>query len=504
MPGNLLSADISFPTFTPEQTNEQKLDVVTNYLYMLVEQLRYTLQNLGMGNFNGAELTELGLMISDPIHIDLESLEGNIVQLDITTAGISGHLEDVAKNVNDLSITAAGLSGRLSNAEGDITSLQATASGLRADLTDAEGNITALQATAGSLSSRITSAEGDISAIDQYARSITFSVQNGEDSSTIRMIANGITVSSQVISMNGMVTFTDLSTSGRTTINGANITTGYISADRLNLTGAISFSDLSSSVQNDINDAYTMAEDAQSIANDVDGIVGDWSYTYRGTTYIDGEMIMAGTVRASTLEGGEILLLDGNGDTAAYFTLEGASSYSGRALSIDSGAIAIQAQAGDIYLESGDGSAMQLSDTCRFTADISPNRAGSWSCGTSDRPWSDVYAENGTIQTSDENQKNSIEPLPEKYVAMLDHISPKRYKLDNGTSGRYHVGFIAQDVEEAMTLAGIDSTEFGGWIKDMDENGHDIYLLRYNEFIAILLLKIRKLEQRVSQLEGTA
>ncbi len=502
MPGNLLSADISFPTFTPEQTTEQKLDVVTNYLYMLVEQLRYTLQNLGMGNFNGAELTEMGLMISDPIHIALESLEGNIVQLDITTAGISGHLEDVAKNVNDLSITAAGLSGRLSNAEGDITSLQATASGLRADLTDAEGNITALQATAGSLSSRITSAEGDISAIDQYARSITFSVQNGEDSSTIRMIANGITVSSQVISMNGMVTFTDLSTSGRTTINGANITTGYISADRLNLTGAITFSDLSSSVQSDIENASLDAQDALDAADDVSRTVERW--TYEGTTYIDGSRIMTGTVSASTLEGGEIYLLDGSGRRAGSFTLEGASSYSGRALSIDSGAIAIQAQAGDIYLESGDGSAMQLSDTCRFTADISPNRAGSWSCGTSDRPWSDVYAENGTIQTSDENQKNSIEPLPEKYAAMLDQLTPKRYRLNDGTSGRYHVGFIAQDVEQAMEAAGVSDLEFGGWIKDMDENGHDIYLLRYNEFIAILLLKIRKLEQRVSQLEGTA
>lgn len=502
MPGNLLAVDTAFPTFTPEQTTEQKLDVVTNYLYMLVEQLRYTLQNLGMGNFNGAELTELGLMISDPIHIDLESLEGNIVQLDITTAGISGHLEDVAKNVNDLSITAAGLSGRLSNAEGDITSLQATASGLRADLTDAEGNITALQATAGSLSSRITSAEGDISAIDQYARSITFSVQNGEDSSTIRMIANGVTVSSQVISMNGVVTFTDLSTSGRTTINGANITTGYIDADRLNLTGAITFSDLSSGVQSDIENASLDAQDALDAADDVSRTVDRW--TYEGTTYIDGNRIMTGTVSASTLEGGEIYLLDDAGRRAGSFTLEGASSYSGRAIRIESGAIAIMSQAGDVYLESGDGATLQLSDDCTFASDICPSSSGRYSCGTSSRQWSDIYAESGVVSTSDENLKNSIEPLPEKYATMLDHLAPKRYRLNDGTSGRYHVGFIAQDVEQAMEAAGVSDLEFGGWIKDMDEYGNDIYLLRYNEFIAILLLKIHKLEQRVSQLEGAA
>lgn len=72
MPGNLLSADTSFPTFTPEQTNEQKLDVVTNYLYMLLEQLRYTMANLGAGTQDdpitaarGMEYT-YGLYYRDP------------------------------------------------------------------------------------------------------------------------------------------------------------------------------------------------------------------------------------------------------------------------------------------------------------------------------------------------------------------------------------------------------------------------------------------------------
>ena len=333
-----------------------------------------------------------------------------------------------------------------------------------------------------SIKSQVSGLDGQVSSIEQYVDSITLSVSNGSTSSTIQLKAGSVTIASQTIQMNGLVTFTGLA-NGTTTINGACIKTGTIDADRLNLTGSIMFSDLSSSVQNDINDSYTMAEDAQSAVN---------RWTYGGSTYIDGEMIMTGTVRASTLEGGEIYLLDGSGRRAGSFTLEGASSYSGRAVSISSGAVAVMAQYGDVYLESGDGGVIQLGYDCRFEADISPSPASAYSCGTASRPWSDVYADNGEIQTSDQNRKNSIEPLPEKYIDMMDLVTPVRYKLNDGTSGRYHVGFIAQDVEQAMAAAGVSDQEFGGWIKDVDEDGNPVYMLRYNEVIPILWATIKK------------
>ena len=81
-------------------------------------------------------------------------------------------------------------------------------------------------------------------------------------------------------------------------------------------------------------------------------------------------------------------------------------------------------------------------------------------------------------------------------------LIPSRYKINSGTSGRYHVGFIAQEVEEAMNSAGIDAQEFGGFVKDKAEDGSDIYMLRYEEFIGILTAKIKQLEARLSALEG--
>ena len=98
-------------------------------------------------------------------------------------------------------------------------------------------------------------------------------------------------------------------------------------------------------------------------------------------------------------------------------------------------------------------------------------------------------------------QPPPLEALPEKYLAMLDAVTPRRFRLKEGTSGRYHVGFIAQEVEAAMAAAGVSDMEFGGWVKDTDEDGNDLYLLRYEEFIALLLEKLRQLEGRLEALE---
>ena len=401
---------------------------------------------------------------------------------------ISQTRSEITKTATEIRLEVANeISGLYSSIDVKLEQIQLTVEGQG-------GQISQITQNVGSIQSQISGINGELTTIDQRIDSITLSVSNGSTSSSIYLSVDGTVVSSQTIQMDGLVTFTGLS-NGTTTINGACIKTGTIDADRLNLTGAITFSDLSSSVQNDIENAALDAQDALDAADDVSRTVERW--TYEGTTYIDGERIMAGTVTASTLEGGEIYLLDSSGRRAGSFTLEGSSSSSGRAIRIESGAIAIMSQAGDVYLESGDGATLQLSDDCAFAADIRPSSAGGYSCGTSSRPWSDVYADSGTVSTSDRNKKHDIEPLPDKYVAMLDLVLPKRFKLNNGTSGRYHVGFVAQDVEAAMEGAGIDSLEFGGLVKAKDEAGNDVYMLRYTEFIAILWAKIKALEARL-------
>jgi len=209
MPSNILTADTSFPQLTDEQSPGEKITLLTNYLYMLLEQLRYTLNNLGEDNFNETEFQNIANIITEPVYIQLESAEGDIAELQVT---------------------ATSLTSRISDAEGNISTLTQTSNSLTSRISSAEGNISTLQQTATSLTSRISDAEGNISTLTQTVNGMTLSVSNGSSGSTIRLLANGVEISSQRITFSGMVTYTDLATSGWTTINGDNITTGTITA----------------------------------------------------------------------------------------------------------------------------------------------------------------------------------------------------------------------------------------------------------------------------------
>ena len=56
MPGNLMFADLSFPTIGEGESTKVSLQKVQNYLFLLLENLRYVLQNLEPGNFNEVEM----------------------------------------------------------------------------------------------------------------------------------------------------------------------------------------------------------------------------------------------------------------------------------------------------------------------------------------------------------------------------------------------------------------------------------------------------------------
>lgn len=71
------------------------------------------------------------------------------------------------------------------------------------------------------------------SLIQQTMDAIELSVSNGETSSTITLTSGETQITSPEIKMSGMVTFTDLSTSGKTTIHGGNINTNSITFNKL-------------------------------------------------------------------------------------------------------------------------------------------------------------------------------------------------------------------------------------------------------------------------------
>ena len=213
------------------------------------------------------------------------------------------------------------ITSQITGLNGQVSTIQQTVGSITTQITGINGEISSLEQTATSLQTQIRNAQGDISSIEQYVDSITLSVTNGSDSSTIQLKAGSTTISSANITFNGMVTFNDLSTAGSTVINGANITTGTISADRINLTGAITWGDLDNSVQNDINDAISTAKDAYQIASGIE------LPSYIKDTYIDSTRIESPTIIAGEFYGNEFNVYPQSGSQGS-FNLYGDTSQS--------------------------------------------------------------------------------------------------------------------------------------------------------------------------------
>ena len=91
--------------------------------------------------------------------------------------------------------------------------------------------------------------------------------------------------------------------------------------------------------------------------------------------------------------------------------------------------------------------------------------------GKSNFRWDDVFATNGTIQTSDEREKQQIASLTDAEMTAAKAISKlfKTFKwndsvAENGDAARTHTGVIAQQVETAMSDAGLDAGKYAFFI----------------------------------------
>ncbi len=96
-----------------------------------------------------------------------------------------------------------------------------------------------------------------------------------------------------------------------------------------------------------------------------------------------------------------------------------------------------------------------------------PVASGYMYLGDSSHRWNQVYAVNGTIQTSDRNEKEEISYIgqessyedtnmtDEQLIQLILGLKPVVFKRINGESGRPHHGIIAQDFEELMEEIGL-------------------------------------------------
>lgn len=137
---------------------------------------------------------------------------------------------------------------------------------------------------------------------------------------------------------------------------------------------------------------------------------------------------------------------------------------------------------------------------------LRPASNGDTDCGSASYKWRNLYCKNGTIQTSDRNEKMNIADMSEQYAnAIIDDAVPKTYMMLNNESGRTHAGMIAQDLEEQLFKNGMSSKDFAGFIKYQKEDANGVpaneygYGIRYEEYIAPLIKYSQCLKRDLKQ-----
>lgn len=378
-----------------------KVETMQDYLFMLVEQLRYTLHNLDLSNMNKTATDEFVKQITDPIYGEIKDAEGNITQVALVAEGLAARIGDAEGNITQLQATAKGLQASVSNLDGAITNIKADVNGIRA-----------------TVSTKIDATQAQ-SIFDQSAEGFTLGATSGENGTIFKLNYNGAQIAS---------------------------------------TGSID-----------------LCVDAVNIY---------------------------GTLTATEIEGDRITVRKWR-TTLRYISTEYASTADYK-MTLESKAMELNATSGNLYLSGNNGrSALNFDyDFIDCRGDFAPNADNRYNLGAPNFVWSAIYCSTDALNGSDRNIKNSIEALPEKYVRMFELVEPKRYKLNNGTSGRYHTGFIAQEVEAAMQKCGITSQEFAGWAAAKRKDGSETYFLRYSEFIPVLWAKVREQEERLKRLDG--
>lgn len=174
-----------------------------------------------------------------------------------------------------------------------------------------------------------------------------------------------------------------------------------------------------------------------------------------------------------------------------------------------------------------------------------PSENNGGNIGNSNQKWTQIYAVNSAISTSDRNEKKEISYIGSKSsyedTSMTDEeltrlvmgLRPVVFKRINGESGRPHHGFISQDFEELMKRIGLhDHAAFikSPKIKEVEVTNEDgnkeikikeipgeyTYGIRYEELISDVIRfcqilkdendrqqnKIEDLEKRMEILEN--
>lgn len=147
--------------------------------------------------------------------------------------------------------------------------------------------------------------------------------------------------------------------------------------------------------------------------------------------------------------------------------------------------------------------------------------------GSSNLRWKQLFAVTTTISTSDERLKSSISGIPDNVLDAWADLDFLQFQFidaveEKGGGARLHTGMVAQRIDEAFRVRGLDASRYGLFCydrwdavpEDRDADGNatapaqpagDRYSLRYEEALCMEAAYMRRenarLKKRVADLE---
>ena len=418
-----------------------------------------------------------------------------------------------------------GVNKEIIQLQGKVTRIRKDVEGVSIEVEDLEQDTASkFTQTAQSISAEVTRAkesEGALSgSIDILAGQVVLKVDTNGNIGYIDLMGDpdtgltSINIKTDNIDLTGYVSITSLKTPGSVEIDGGNLKAGTVIADGVTAEWVYAGDIRADQIYGGTITGVKIISSGQygTVTLDNGGLIGDYVYATAGgfgSVSVGNVSITSSNVSTPSINGYTPITSGNIGSQSVnYASSADLANDSLRAVNATSASNANDAYNAQylrylVYVSSND--------------NLRPASSGGSSCGTSDGKWSSVYAINGTIQTSDERKKMDILPLCEKYLRFARMVAPYTYKMIEGTSGRRHVGFIAQRIEEAMTECEISDMEFAGLIKApvyakklKDKDGKEIneydtsseiidydYSLRYDEFIPLIFAWLRDIETRV-------
>ena len=490
-------ATTGYITITKGENGSEELIISNVRDYTKATKLwKWNMNGFGYSNDGGKTF---GLAMTMDGSIVADYITSGVLNADVIRAGV---LKDYGGNFS-LDFTTGKLTmkkGSINIGNGNFT-------------VDEDGNLFARRGTfAGTLSGakgtfggQLVAASGDFKGVvqasdflDRYGRSM----MSGDKFASDYLDLYGITITNKYT---GAVTFKVDGSSGEVTINGkvtmgAGSSIDWYTVTEKNIQWSEAYSMASTANTNanqaksDAAYAYDEATAAWSRANDAYyerctdqnvfnvltsggtkfGIFSDSTY---GRLYINASYIKAGTIDANYVD-----LSCGYGGFCKGYGSDGERTTYGAMM----------------YGSNGPG----------WEPYIIVTNAGARMTGSGASIWvgMGVNATDEISIRSDARVKNSISYNLDKYDEFFMALKPTRFKYNDGASGRLHLGFIAQDVEQAMLDAGLTARDLAALVKApvqevMEDGITDFhYSLRYGEFIALNTHMIQKLYRLVMAL----